>query len=244
MKNKIIYGYIHSIETFGTLDGPGIRYVAFLQGCGLRCKFCHNPDTWDMNMGTRYTPDEFVNEVLTYKNYFKSGGITLSGGEPLLQPQFVEEVFKRLKKHRIHTAIDTSGAVSLAVCVEAVNETDLILLDIKHIENDKCVELTGAGNKNALKLLDYCQEKDKKVWIRHVIVPGYTEDYKVLEKMADYLVNYSVIDRIEILPFHNIGKYKWDLIGEKYELEDTNEPTSESINRIKNIFSSKGFFVT
>jgi pyruvate formate lyase activating enzyme len=242
-KSKVV-GYIHSIETFGTLDGPGIRYVGFLQGCCLRCKFCHNPDTWKVNIGKEYTAEEFIEEALKYKNYFSSGGITLSGGEPLLQPDFSAEVFRLCKKLGIHTAVDTSGAVALDFCKHAVDAVDLVLLDIKHIRTDICRELTGAGNENVLSLLEYCQSINKKVWIRHVIVPNYTDDIEYISSMADYISGYNIIEKVEILPFHKIGEYKWGYMGEKYELADTKEPSSESINHIKKIFRSRGFKVT
>jgi pyruvate formate lyase activating enzyme len=243
MKNNLIYGYVHSIESFGTLDGPGIRYVGFLQGCCLRCKYCHNPDTWKMNINSRYTHEEFFNEAMRYKNYLKKGGITLSGGEPLLQPDFVKAILQLFKKEKIHTAIDTSGSVSLDFCSEAVDETDLILLDIKHIDNEKCKLLTGKGNKKAFDLLKYCQKKEKSVWIRHVVVPGYTGNLDETIRMADYLKDYNVIEKIEILPFHNIGKYKWDLLNEEYELDNVKEPSKNLIEDIKNIFKDKDFVV-
>ena len=236
-------GYIHSIETGGMLDGPGLRYVIFFQGCPLRCKYCHNPDTWQMNLGTEYTVEKMVQDILRYKNFIKSGGVTMSGGEPLLQADFVAEVLKQCKKNGIHTAIDTSGAIPLKTCKQAVDLADLILLDIKAIESLKCKKLTGMGNENALILLDYLEETKKEVWIRHVVIPGITEDYNEIQSMAKYLSKYSVIKRVEILPFHKMGEYKWENSPVKYELKDTPVPTKESIEKIKEIFRKYEFNV-
>lgn len=228
-------GYVHSIETCGTLDGPGIRYVIFLQGCPLRCKYCHNPDTWQLYSGKKYSVDELMEDILKYRSFIKSGGITLSGGEPLLQADFAAELFRECKKHGIHTAVDTSGAIPLKVCKPAVDEVDLVLLDIKSIDTFTCKDLTGKGNEDALELLDYLEQKGKKVWIRHVVVPGITENYADIEKMGEYLSNYSVIRRVEILPFHKMGEYKWKQLNLDYELGDTPPPQKESIEKIKGI---------
>jgi len=228
-------GYVHSVETCGTVDGPGIRYVIFFQGCPLRCKFCHNPDTWKMYEGKKCTAKEVVDDILRYKYFIRSGGVTISGGEPLLQADFASEILKECRKHGIHTAIDTSGAVPLSKCRHAVDEADLILLDIKSIDTFKCRELTGKGNEDALKLLDYLELKGKEVWIRHVVVPGITENYDDIEEMGKYLSRYKVISRVEILPFHKMGEYKWKELNLKYELEDTQPPEKESVEKIKNI---------
>jgi pyruvate formate lyase activating enzyme len=236
-------GYIHSIETCGTLDGPGLRYVVFLQGCPLRCKFCHNPDSWQVGTGKKVTVEELIDDILKYKSYIRSGGVTLSGGEPLLQAEFAAELFRQCKKHGIHTAVDTSGAVPMEACREAINEVDLVLLDIKHLDTQKCKELTGKGNENALNLLDYCERDKKEVWVRHVVVPGFTEDYTEIEKMAKYLSKYTVIKRIEILPFHKMGEYKWQELGLEYELLNTPEPTKKSIEKIRDIFVKYNFNV-
>ena len=228
-------GYVHSIETCGTLDGPGIRYVVFLQGCPLRCKFCHNPDTWQLYAGKQYSVDELVTDILKYRNFIRNGGVTLSGGEPLLQADFAAELFRKLKKQGIHTAVDTSGAIPLKVCKAAIDEVDLVLLDIKSIDTFKSQEMTGKGNETALELLDYLEENKKDVWVRHVVVPGITEDYDDIEKMGEYLSKFTVISRVEILPFHKMGEYKWKQLGMKYDLEETPEPAKESIVKIKDI---------
>lgn len=236
-------GYVHSVETGGTVDGPGIRYVVFFQGCPLRCKFCHNPDSWKVNAGRQYTAEELADDILRYRNFIKKGGVTLSGGEPLLQPEFAAALLKRLKKEGIHTAVDTSGAIPLNACKEAVDAADLILLDIKSIDDIKCKELTGKGNSNALALLDYLEETKKPVWIRHVVVPGITENEEDIERMAKYLSKYTVIERVEILPFHKMGEYKWKELGMQYELFDTPAPEKESIARIKEIIRKNGLYI-
>lgn len=228
-------GYIHSIETCGTLDGPGIRYVIFLQGCPLRCKFCHNPDSWQINAGRKVSVSELMEDILRYKNYIKTGGVTLSGGEPLLQAKFAAELFRECKRQGIHTAVDTSGAISLNLCKEAIDAVDLVLLDIKSIDTIKCEDLTGKGNEDALTLLDYLEQTGKDVWIRHVVVPGITENEEDIERMAQYLSGFSVIKRVEILPFHKMGEYKWKQLNLDYELTDTLPPTNESINNKKDI---------
>ena len=229
-------GRIHSIETCGTLDGPGIRYVIFLQGCPLRCKFCHNPDSWQLESDKKTSVKDLMEDILRYRNFIKTGGITLSGGEPLLQAEFAAALFRECRKNGIHTAVDTSGAIPLSACKEAIDEVDLVLLDIKSIDTIKCQELTGKGNEEVLKLLDYLELTGKDVWIRHVVVPGITENDEDIERLAEYLSKYTVIKRVEILPFHKMGEYKWKQLNMKYELSDTPPPKKESIENIKGLF--------
>lgn len=228
-------GYIHSIETMGTVDGPGLRYVIFFQGCPLRCKFCHNPDTWRTDAGKEYTVDELVEDILKYKNFIRSGGVTITGGEPLLQADFAAELLQRLKELNIHTAVDTSGCIPLSKCKAAVDAADLFLLDIKAIDTLVAKDLTGKGNEDALALLEYLESQGKAVWIRHVVVPGITEDYDAIERLGKYLEKFTVIDRVEILPFHKMGEFKWKELGYKYELFDTEPPEKASIDKIKEI---------
>lgn len=239
----MLTGYVHSIETCGTVDGPGIRYVAFFQGCPLRCKFCHNPDTWKKYEGKQYTVDALLQDILKYRNFIKNGGVTLSGGEPLLQAEFAAELLSRCKEEGIHTAVDTSGAIPLKACKEAVDAADLILLDIKSIDSIKCKELTGMGNDNALELLDYLEAAKKPVWIRHVVVPGITENYEDIEAMARYLSKFTVVERVEILPFHKMGEFKWKELGLEYTLYDTPTPEKDSIRKIKEILKGYGLNV-
>lgn len=236
-------GYVHSIETCGAVDGPGLRYVVFFQGCPLRCKFCHNPDTWKTNTGTMYTVDELTEDILKYKNFIKTGGVTITGGEPLLQAEFAEELLKKLKQEGIHTAIDTSGAIPLDKCKGAVDAADLILLDIKSIDTLVAKDLTGKGNEDALGLLEYLESQGKPVWIRHVVVPGITENYEAIERLGKYLEKFKIVERVEILPFHKMGEFKWKELGYKYELYDTQSPEKSSIDKIKNILIKYGLNV-
>lgn len=231
-------GYVHSIETFGAVDGPGIRYVIFLQGCPLKCKYCHNPDTWQTNIGKQYTVDELTSDIIKYRNFIKSGGVTITGGEPLLQADFVYEIAKFCNENNIHVAIDTSGAIALEYCQKVIDIVDLLLLDIKHIDPEKCKILSGKDNKNALALLDYCESIGRKVWIRHVVVPGYSDDRDDLEALAKYLTKYTVIEKVEILPFHKMGEFKWENLGLKYELYDTPSTSPEVTKQIKEIFKN------
>lgn len=231
-------GKIHSIETFGTVDGPGIRFVVFMQGCTLRCKYCHNRDTWDPHIGKDMSADELVNEILRYKSYIDNsgGGVTVSGGEPLLQAEFVTELFKKLKKLNIHTALDTAGSIPISQQIkELLQYTDLVLLDIKHIDDEKAKILTGFSNKNNLEFAEYLNNINLPVWIRQVLVPGYTDDPFDLQKLKQFIDTLQNVKKVEILPYHNLGKYKWEEIEGKYELENVVSPSQEQINIAKNI---------
>ena len=231
-------GKIHSIETFGTVDGPGIRFVIFVQGCALQCKYCHNRDTWNPALGKKYTVEELVNLILKYKSYIDNsdGGVTVSGGEPLLQANFVTELFKELKKLNIHTALDTAGSIPINNSIkELLQYTDLVLLDIKHINNEKCIDLTGLSNNNNLEFAKYLSNINKKMWIRQVIVPGYTDDKYDLYELKKFINSLNSVEKVELLPYHNMGKYKWEKLGEKYPLENVPSPTIDEIEKIKNI---------
>lgn len=233
-------GKIHSIESFGTVDGPGIRFVVFMQGCPLKCKYCHNRDTWSMEGGHNISVSELVTDVLHYKSYLDNsgGGVTVSGGEPLLQAQFVTEFFKEMKKKKIHTALDTAGSLPVTDDIkELLSFTDLVLLDIKHIDNEKAIKLTGCSNKNNLEFANYLNSINKPVWIRQVLVPGFTDDPKDLEKLKDFISNLNNVENIEILPYHNLGKYKWKELGEKYELENVIPPNLEDVEKAKKLIS-------
>ena len=231
-----IRGRVHSVETFGALDGPGIRYVVFLQGCPLNCLYCHNPDSWRMEQGREATTDEIITEVLRYRSFLKGGGVTLSGGEPLLQPAFCEQLFRKCHAYGIHTALDTAGSVPLELCRGAVEQADLLLLDIKAINPDLCVRITGQDNRNTLTLLDWCEQEKKPVWIRHVVVPELTLDNVQLERLAAYLEPFSCVQRVELLPFHKMGEYKWEALGRTYSLGQTQPPTPEEMHAARRIF--------
>lgn len=237
MENKNLYANIHSFETFGTVDGPGIRFIFFMQGCGLRCKYCHNRDTWDKNAGKKYSVDDIFNKIIHYKNYIcPSGGVTASGGEPLIQAKFLIELFKRLKNEGIHTCIDTSGMFKITDDIkELLSLTDLVLLDIKHINDEKCKDLVGFSNKLELEFAKYLSDNKIKMWIRQVLIPGYTDDKNDLIKLRDFIKSLDTVEKVEILPYHNMGKFKWTDLGEKYELEDVRPATQEDVERAKEI---------
>lgn len=240
-KDVQYYAKVHSFESFGTVDGPGIRYVIFLQGCHLRCKYCHNRDTWDIKGGSYKSLDEIFEQIKRYRPYFKSsnGGVTVTGGEPLLQVKFLIELFKNLKKAGIHTCIDTSGMVNLTEDVKKLLKlTDLVLLDIKHINSEKCKELTGHDNKKELEFARYLSQNDIAMWIRQVIVPGITDDEKDIITLKEFVKKLKTVEKVEFLPYHTVGKYKWKELGEKYEIEDIRNATQEDIQRVKNIFES------
>lgn len=231
-------GKIHSIESFGTVDGPGIRFVIFMQGCTLKCKYCHNRDTWNTKSGTSTSVQELVKEILNYKSYMDNsgGGVTVSGGEPLLQAEFVTELFKKLKSLGIHTALDTAGSIPISDKIkELLKYTDLVLLDIKHIDDSKSINLTGFSNKNNLDFAKYLSNKKIPVWIRQVLVPGYTDDKFDLQELKKFIDTLENIEKVEILPYHNLGKFKWEEIGEKYELEDVVPPSYEDIKKAEQI---------
>ncbi len=229
-------GYIHSVETFGAVDGPGVRYVVFMQGCPLRCLFCHNPDSWKMGEGEKKSDTELMADILEYKSFIKRGGVTFSGGEPMMQPGFLRSMIRLCKKHGLHTAVDTSGAVSTEISGSVICEADMLLLDIKTLDEELYPKLTGQTIHNNLATLQYCEDIGKPVWIRHVLVPGYTLVKERMEKLAAYLKQFKCIERIELLPFHKLGEYKWEEMGETYQLYDVPVPTEEEMKMAKEIF--------
>lgn len=240
-------GRIHSLESFGTLDGPGIRFVVFLQGCPMRCAFCHNPDTWDPGAPVQYemSPGELLAETLRYRNFIRKGGVTCSGGEPLMQARFVADYFRLCHEHGLHTALDTSGAVfgdaasgvpSEAVAA-ALAESDLVLLDIKTADDSLHGQYTGQDRRCNAAMLDYLQSIGKAVWIRHVVVPGITYDDERLRQLASYLKGYTVIERVEILPYHTMGAVKYEALGLDYRLRDVPALTPEQAGHARSFFS-------
>lgn len=231
-------GKIHSIETFGTVDGPGIRYVIFLQGCHLRCKYCHNRDTWDTTVGTPKKVSELVQDIQKYSDYikFSKGGVTVTGGEPLLQPKFLIALFTELKKLGYHTALDTSGMFPLTPEVKQVlSLTDLVLLDIKHIDDEKCKDLVGFSNKLELEFANYLSENGIKMWIRQVIIPGITDDENDLIRLKEFLQTLKTIEKVELNPYHTLGVYKWEDLGLEYPLKGVRQANNEDIERAKRI---------
>lgn len=230
---------VHSFESLGTVDGPGLRYIIFLQGCPLKCKFCHNRDTWEFKAaGTEYPISYLINKINRFTSYIKAsnGGVTISGGEPLLQAKNLTVLFQTLKKMEIHTCLDTSGALPINDEIkELLKYTDLVLLDIKHIDDDKAKALTGVSNKNELAFARYLSDNKIPMWIRQVLLPGYTDDENDLKKLKEFISTLSSVERVEILPYHDYGKFKWTELGEKYELNDVKPPSQEEIDKAKKI---------
>lgn len=219
-------GRIHSLESFGTVDGPGVRFVVFVQGCPMRCAYCHNPDTWEMNAGTPMEPAEIIEQYERNIGFYKGGGITVTGGEPLMQVDFLIDLFNLAKQKNIHTCIDTSGIAynpDNASFMEKLDRlmplTDLVMLDIKHIDPEKHKDLTSQPNTNILKFAAYLDEKHVDMWIRHVIVPGLTDDDKYLFDLGYFIGQFHNLKALDALPYHTMGKAKYDNLGMKYRLE-------------------------
>lgn len=235
-------GYIHSLESFGSVDGPGVRYVIFMSGCAMRCQFCHNPDTWNMQSGKPYTADELLKQAKKYRSYWGSkGGITVSGGEPLLQIEFLTELFRKAKEEGIHTTLDTSGnpftreEPFFSKMQELMKYTDLVLLDIKHIDEEQHQILTGCTNRNILDLAEYLSEIGKPVWIRHVLVPGRSDKDEYLRSLDAFIRTLENVERVEVLPYHTLGTFKWKELGLLYPLEGVEPPVKERIENAERI---------
>lgn len=240
--NNVI-GRVYHIESFGAVDGPGLRCVVFLQGCGLRCLYCHNPDSIPKAGGITWAADDLAREILRYKNFIRGGGVTFSGGEPLLQAEFVHAVSVLLHKHGLHVALDTAGWDLNESVVSAIDEADMLLLDVKAIDPVVCRTLTGRDNQYSFQTLDYCEKTGKPVWLRHVLVRGYTLDEPQLRQLAERLRSYRCIERIELLPFHKLGEPKWEAMDWKYTLADTPATTKKELEWAKQIFRENGFTV-
>ena len=235
---EALKGYVQSLESFGSVDGPGVRYIIFLTGCAMRCQFCHNPDTWDMKKGTLYTTDELLEKAMKYRSYWKNdGGITVSGGEPLLQIDFLTELFRKAKANGIHTTLDTSGnpftreEPFFSKFNELMKYTDLVMLDIKHIDDEQHKILTGCTNKNILDLARYLSDIKKPVWIRHVLVPERSDYDEYLIKLDEFIQSLDNVQKVEVLPYHTLGAYKWDELGYEYKLKGIDPP---SVERVEN----------
>ena len=239
-------GYIHSFESFGTVDGPGIRYVIFLKGCPLRCKYCHNPDTWTRENSQILESDDVVKQALRYKGYWgDKGGITLTGGEPLGQYDFALELLKKFKENGVRTCVDTSGYFfnpnDESKYLELIKYVDLFLLDIKHIRDDKHQELTGVSNKNILEFAKFLSRNGKKMWIRHVIVPGITLNDEYLLELKKFVDTLENVEKIEVLPYHTMGTVKYQKLGIPYPLEGVEPPSKEEISHVKEILEVKKY---
>lgn len=245
-------GYIHSLETFGTVDGPGVRFVVFFQGCPMRCQYCHNPDTWNPKDGQQMEAGEIIARFLRNASFYKTGGITATGGEPMLQIDFLTELFTLAKQHGIHTCLDTSGVMfpgeeetdgagprkRLEKIDAMLDVTDLVMLDIKHIRPAEHKALTGHSNRNILAFARYLEQKQKPVWIRHVVVPGITFEKEELTELGRFLKTLSNVEKLEVLPYHALGKVKYDNLGIDYVLKDTPQLTKEQAKEAERIIRS------
>ncbi|MBQ9764777.1 MAG: pyruvate formate lyase-activating protein [Lachnospiraceae bacterium] len=223
-----MYGNIHSIETFGTVDGPGVRYVVFFQGCPMRCQYCHNPDTWDPSLGDKMDVNTILSDYQRYKPFLRGGGITITGGEPLLQIDFLIELFEEAKKRDIHTCLDTSGIIFnkdnpavMSKFDRLIKVTDLVMLDIKHIDDEGHKKLVGHSNKNILDFAKYLDENNIPMWIRHVVVPGITDDPDELTNLGRFIGTLKNVQALDALPYHVMGKAKYESLGIEYPLGNT-----------------------
>lgn len=235
-------GYIHSVETAGTVDGPGIRFVVFTTGCPLRCLYCHNPDSRNLKDGKLTSAADVVKEISQYADFLKrtGGGVTVSGGEPLYQQDFVTTIFKGCKAMGLHTALDTSGYLGKAVSQSLLDVTDLVLLDIKSFDSETYKKVTNTKLQPTLDFADHLAALGKPMWVRCVLVPGLTDNMDDFDRLADYLKKLGNVQKVEILPFHKMGEAKWKALGYKYELEDTQPPTPEVIQKVQEVFTRRG----
>lgn len=238
-------GRIHSFETFGSVDGPGVRFVVFMQGCRMRCRYCHNPDTWKINSGEEYDAADVVRKALRYRSYWgRDGGVTVSGGEALLQMSFLTELFRSLKKEGVNTCLDTAAGPYrddpeyLEIFDELMQYTDLVMLDIKHIDNALHKELTGVFNTNILRCAQHLSTIGKDMWIRHVLVPGITDDEQHLKRLREFLDTLQTVKKVEVLPYHSMGMFKWDNLGIPYTLRDVAAPTEDSLAVARSILKA------
>lgn len=235
-------GHIHSTESFGTVDGPGVRFVVFFQGCPLRCRYCHNPDTWEFGKGTERTAEDLMKEYDSYKEFLKNGGITATGGEPLAQPEFLAELFSLAKSKGVHTCLDTSAGVYSPEHHDAIDRalqyTDLVMLDIKHIDSSEHKKLTGMGNEHILAFAEHIRDMGIPVWIRHVVVPGITDEYDELFALGEYLSTLTNLKALDVLPYHDMAKSKYENLGLEYPLGDTPPLTKDEAVKAREIIMS------
>ncbi len=240
-----IKGRIHSIESCGTVDGPGIRFVIFTQGCPLRCLYCHNPDCRHIEDGKEVSVDELITEIQKYRSYmrFSGGGVTVTGGEPLMQPQFVAEIFKQCQALGIHTTLDTSGYTQIEAAKPVLDYTDLVLLDIKSYKPDIYRTVTNVAIEPTLQFARYLNQINKPAWIRFVLVPNLTDPVDNVKNLAEFVASLDNVEKLEVLPFHQMGEYKWEQLGYDYLLKDTQPPTPELVTSTIEIFQSYGIKV-
>ena len=231
-------GYIHSTESMGTVDGPGIRFVVFTQGCPLRCQYCHNPDTWKLKEGKKVSTETLINKIKKIKPYIErsGGGITISGGEPTMQPEFTLDLLKKAKAEGLHTAVDTSGFVEPSEFTKLLPYLDLVLLDIKSMDDLIYRDLTGVSNQKTLQLVELLETKKQPYWVRQVIVPGLTDDLKDMQEFAEYLQQKKYLEKIELLPYHELGKHKWEKLGLEYKLAAVRPPSEKKMAELNAVF--------
>ncbi|WP_076414749.1 pyruvate formate lyase 1-activating protein [Shewanella sp. UCD-KL12] len=239
-----VKGRIHSLESFGTVDGPGIRFITFMQGCLMRCQYCHNRDTWDLHGGREVEVNELMEQIISYRPFLEAsgGGVTASGGEAILQADFVSALFAACKKEGIHTCLDTNGFVRkyTPIIDELIDNTDLVLLDIKHIDDQQHIDLTQVSNHRTLDFAKYLHKKQQKTWIRYVVVGGFTDDVDSAKRLAEFVKPMTNVEKIELLPYHELGKHKWEAMGEEYQLNKISPPSSETMEQIKQVFLEAG----
>lgn len=234
-----VIGRVHSVETCGTVDGPGIRFIIFLQGCLMRCKYCHNRDTWDIEGGKEMSVDELMKELLQYRNYMNAsgGGVTISGGEAMLQPEFVHALFEACRLEGVHTCLDTNGFVRKIddSTKKVLDKADLVLLDIKEMDNTKHIELTHVSNKYTLEFARYLAEQNQPVYLRYVVVPGITDSLDDAHALGRFIAPMKNIEKIEMLPYHELGKHKWTAMGEIYPLEGVLPPPRDTMIAVQQV---------
>jgi pyruvate formate lyase activating enzyme len=245
MTNPDTQGFIHSVETAGTVDGPGMRFVVFVTGCPLRCLYCHNPDTRNVEAGQKTTAAELVKEIAQYKDFLDNtgGGVTISGGEPLFQQDFVLAILRGCKEIGLHTAIDTSGYLGTKVNPELLQAVDLVLLDIKSFDPFAYRKITGSRLQLTLDFARTLSAYHKPTWVRFVLVPGLTDDFEAIDNMADFIKGLGCVERVEVLPFHKMGEEKWEALGLPYTLKETLPPSSELIEKTRDVFRRRGLAV-
>lgn len=246
--SDILEGWVHSTETFGTADGPGIRYVLFLSGCPLRCQYCHNPDTWHRRDGTLTAVEDILSDIGNYRSFFGRGrgrgGITLSGGEPLVQPRFCKAILRGCKEMGLHTALDTSGYLGKQADDELLDDVDLVLLDIKAASGHKYKSLTGVPLDPTVRFAERLANRDKPVWLRYVLVPGITDNLDDIESLATFAASLGNVERVDVLPFHQMGEHKWRELGLEYKLAGKPTPTPDVVSRARQTFRAAGLLVS
>lgn len=244
-KTESVDGYIHSIESLGTVDGPGVRFVIFTQGCPHRCLYCHNPDTWRLKAGRLVASGELLDQIESTSGFLKraGGGVTISGGEPLAQPKFTASIFRGCKEMKLHTALDTTGYLGKKISDDQLADIDLVLLDIKSFEPETYRRVSGVDLQPTLDFARRLESLGRKMWIRFVLVPGLTDARSNVEGLADFAASLKMVERVEVAPFHKLGEFKWRELRMRYELAGTEPPTTESLLEVRRQFSSRGLTV-